>query len=164
MELKSPETPYPWESWHMPSPLQKCENLDTSNPNLTQPCGLGGGPGVVALAAREQSAPIVPKARLLHVELAHNLQSPGVPSHTQVREPQSAMRRQEQPPVQGFRVPAVQWVRWTRVSNPGNPGKGGQCSPFPWQLEVLLWKKSLVRGGAHTYSTPSRSFFFNPAY
>ena len=60
------------------------------------------GPGCVALATREQSAPTVPKARLLHVELAHNLQFPGVPSHTQVREPQSAMRRQEQPPVQGF--------------------------------------------------------------
>ena len=102
MELKSPETPHPWESWHMPSPLQKCGNLDTSNSNLTQPCGWGGGPGVVALATREQSAPIVPKARLLHVESAHNLQSPGVPSHTQVREPQSAMRCQEQPPVQGF--------------------------------------------------------------
>ena len=30
----------------------------------------------------------------------NHLQSPGVPSHTQVREPQSAMRHQEQPPVQ----------------------------------------------------------------
>ena len=40
MELKSPETPHPWETQHMPSPpIQKCGNLDTSNPNLTQPCG-----------------------------------------------------------------------------------------------------------------------------
>ena len=44
-----------------------------------------------------------------HVELAHNLQSPDIPSHTQVREPQSAMRSQEQPRVQGSKVPAVQW-------------------------------------------------------
>ena len=49
------------------------------------------GPGVVALAAREQSAPMVPKARVLHVKLARNLQSPGVPSHAQVREPQRAL-------------------------------------------------------------------------
>ena len=131
--------------------------LDISNPNLTQPYGWGGGLGVVALATLEQSAPIVPKDRLLHDELAHNLQSPGVPSHTQVREPQSAMRRQEQPPVQGFRVSAVQWRPWTRVANPGNPGKGGQCGPLPWQVEVQLWKKSLVGGGAHTYSIPSWS-------
>ena len=52
---------------------------------------------------------IVRITRLLHVELAHNLQSPGIPSHTQVREPQSAMRRQEQPPVRVGEVPAVQW-------------------------------------------------------
>ena len=32
----------------------------------------------------------------------NDLQSPGVPSHTQVREPQTAMRHQEQPVVQGF--------------------------------------------------------------
>ena len=110
MELKSPETPHPREPQHMPRPpTQKCGNLDTSSPNLTQPCGSGRGPGVIALATREQSAPIVPIARLLNVELAHNLQSPGIPSHTQVRGPQSAMRCQEQPPVQVGEVPAVQW-------------------------------------------------------
>ena len=137
MELKSPETPHPREPGHMAWPQpQKCGNLDTSSPNLTQPCGWGGGPGVVALATREQSAPIVPIARLLHVELAHNLQSPGIPSHTQVREPQSAMRRQEQPPVRVGEVPAVQWRPWTRVANPGIPGKEGQCGPLPWQVEV----------------------------
>ena len=54
-------------------------------------------------------------------------------------------------------VPAVQWRPWTRVANPGNPGKGGQCSLLPWQVKVYLWKKSLVGGGAHTYSTPSWS-------
>ena len=53
---KKPQTPHPKGNWHMPSPLQKSGNLDTSNPNLTQPCGRGGGPGVVALATREQSA------------------------------------------------------------------------------------------------------------
>ena len=40
MELKSPETPHPREPQHMPRPpTQKCGNLDTSSPNLTQPCG-----------------------------------------------------------------------------------------------------------------------------
>ena len=38
MELKSPETPHPREPQHMPRPpTQKCRNLDTSSPNLTQP-------------------------------------------------------------------------------------------------------------------------------
>ena len=98
MELKSPKTLHPWETQHVPNhPNQKCGNLDTSSPNLTQPCALGRGLGVIALATCEQSAPIVPIAQLLHVELAHNLQSPGIPSHTQVREPQSAPRCQGQP-------------------------------------------------------------------
>ena len=81
MELKSPETPHPREPGHMPwPPPQKCGNLDTSNPNLTQPCGWGGGPGVVALVTRELSVPVGP----LHVELAHDHRSPGIPCHTQV--------------------------------------------------------------------------------
>ena len=110
MELKIPRnSTHLGNSAHAKPPTQKCGNLDTSNPNLTQPCGLGRDPGVVALATREQSAPVVPIAWLLHVELAHNPQSPDIPSRTQVREPQSAVRRQEQPPVQGFDVPAVQW-------------------------------------------------------
>ena len=105
--LKSPETHTPRRLGTWQAPTQKFGNLDTSSPSLTQPCGWGGGPGVVALATREQSAPIVPIARLLHVELAHNLQSLGIPSHIQVREPQSAMSRHEQPPVKGSEVPTV---------------------------------------------------------
>ena len=144
MGLKSPKTPYPWETQHMPAPPppphQKCGNLDTSKSKLAHPYGWGMGPGVVALATREQSAPTVPIARLLHVQLAHNFQSPGIPSHTQVREPQSAMKHQEQPPVQGSEIPTVQWRPWTRVANPGISGKEGQCSPLPWQVEILLWK------------------------
>ena len=27
--------------------------------------------------------------------------------------------------------------------------RGGQCSPLPWRVEVWLWGKSLVGGGAH---------------
>ena len=102
MELKSPETPHPWETQHMPSPPPpKMRESRYFKPQHHPTMWLRRGPGVVALANREQSAPIVPSP--------HNVQSPGVPSHTQVREPQSAMRRQEQPPVQGFGVPAVQW-------------------------------------------------------
>ena len=107
---KEPQNSTPLgNSAHAKPPTQKCGNLDISNPNLTQPCGGGRGPGVVALATHEQLAPIVPIARLLHVELAYNLQSPGVPFHTQVREPQSAMRPQEQLLVQCVEVPSVQW-------------------------------------------------------
>ena len=58
--LKSPKLHTPGKVGTCPPPLQKSGNLDTSNHNLTQPCGWGGGPGVVALATREQSAPIVP--------------------------------------------------------------------------------------------------------
>ena len=110
MELKSPETPHPWETQHLPSPPPKNVGISIL-PAPTSPNHVAeaGGPGVVALATHEQSAPIVPIARLLHVELAHNLQSPDIPSHTQVRGPQSAMRGQEQPQVQGAEVPAVQW-------------------------------------------------------
>ena len=104
MELKSPQTPHPWESWYMPSPPLKMWESRYFKPQPHPTMWLRWGSGVVALATCEQSAPIVPKAWLLHIELAHSLQSPGVPSHTQVREPQSAMRRQEQPPckVLGF--------------------------------------------------------------
>ena len=63
------------------------------------------GPGVVALVAHGQSAQIVPIARLLHVELAHDLQSLGIPSRTQVWKPQSAMGCWERPPVRVGKVP-----------------------------------------------------------
>ena len=129
IELKSPKTPHPWETQHMPSPPPKNAGISIlPAPTSPNQCGWGGGPGVIALATRELSAPIVPIAQLLHVEFAHNLQSPGIPSHTQVREPQSAMRHQEQPPVQGVEVPAVQWRPWTRVANPGIPGKGANVA------------------------------------
>ena len=158
MELKSPKLHTLWNLGTCPwPPTPKCGNLNTSSPNLTQPCGWGRGPGVITLATHEQSAPIVPITRLLHVELAHNLQSPGIPSHTQLWGTQSAIRHQEQPLVRVGEVPTVQWRPWTRVANPGIAGKGGQCGPLPWQVEVYLWKKSLVGGEAHTYSTPSWS-------
>ena len=96
---------------------------------------------------------IVPITRLLHVESTHNLQSPGIPSHTQMREPQSAMRRQEQPPVQGFRVPAVQWKHepeWpTR-----NSGKRGPMRPAPLTSGGLALEEITCRGwGPHLQYT-----------
>ena len=128
-ELKSPKLHTSRKTSTCQAPLQKCRNLDTSNPNLTQPCGWGGGPGVVALATREQSAPIVPKAWLLRVELAHNLHSPGVPFHTQVREPPSAMRRQEQPPVQGFWSPCSAMEAMNQSGQPRKSKKRGSMQP-----------------------------------
>ena len=38
-ELKSPKLHTPRKPSTCQAPLQKCGNLDTSNPNLTQPCG-----------------------------------------------------------------------------------------------------------------------------
>ena len=59
------------------------------------------------------------------------LQSPGVPSHTQVREPQSAMRRQEQPPVRGFWSPRSAMEAMIQSGQPRKSGKRGPMQPAP---------------------------------
>ena len=109
MELKGPETPHPWETQHLPSPPPKNAGISMLQTSASPNHVAEAGAGCHRPSAREQSTPIVPIARLLHVRLAHNLQSPDIPSHTRVRESQSAMRRQEQPPVQGVQDLAVQW-------------------------------------------------------
>ena len=87
MELKGPKAPHPWEAQRMPSPPP----INAGITILLAPTFPGCvGLGVVALAAHEQSAPMVPIARLLHVELARSLQSPGIPSRTRVRGPRGA--------------------------------------------------------------------------
>ena len=75
-----------------------------------------------------------------------HLQSPGVPSHTQVREPQSAMRRQEQPPVQGLSSPrsAVEVMNQS-----GQPWKSGKRRP--------MWPAPLTSGGL---ALEDQFFFF----
>ena len=85
MELKSPETPHPRETQHMPrAPHPKMRESRYFQPQPHPTMWLRWGPGCRRPATHEQSAPIVPNAQLLHVELAHNLQSPGIPCHTQV--------------------------------------------------------------------------------
>ena len=105
-----------------------------------------------ALATRQQSAPIVPKARLLHVELAHNLQSPGVPSHTQVREPQSAMRRQKQPPVQGLWSPRSAMEAMNQSGQPRKSGKRGPMQPAPLTSGGLTLEEVTFRGWGPLWS------------
>ena len=91
---------------------------------------------------------IVPKARLLHVELAHNLQSPGIPSHTQVREPQSAMRRLEQPPAMN------------QSGQPWNSGKRGPMRPAPLTSGGLTLEEITCRGwGPHLQYSFLINFF-----
>ena len=72
------------------------------------------------LATREQSAPIVPIPRLLHVELAHNL-------------PHSGERASECNEEPGTTTGARCWGPHSAMEamNPGIPGKGGQCGPLP---------------------------------
>ena len=59
------------------------------------------------------------------------LQCPGVPSHTQVREPQSAMRRQEQPPVQGVWGPHRAMEAMNQSGRPRKSGTRGPMQPAP---------------------------------
>ena len=84
----------------------------------------------------------------------NHLQSPGVPSHTQVREPQSAMRHQEQPQsamrhqeqplVQGLWSPRSAMEVMNQSGQPRKSGKRRPMWPAPLTGKVWLWKKSLV--------------------
>ena len=107
------------------------------------------GPDVIALATHEQSAPIVPIAQLLHVELAHSLQFPGIPSHTQVREPQSAMRHQEQPRCELVRSPQCNGGM-NQSGQLRNSGKRGKMWPTPLTSGGLALEEVTCRGwGPH---------------
>ena len=135
MELKGPKLHILGNLGTCPDPHPKNAGISML-PTPTSPslAAEAGALGVVALATRELSAPIVPMGRILHVELAHDLQSPGIPSHTQVWGPQSAMRRQEQPPVRVGEVPAVQW-------KPASLPEGCQSCPisYPPELKVGIF-------------------------
>ena len=151
MELKSPKTPHPRDlSTCQHPPTQKSGNLDTSNPNLTQPCGWGGGPG-----SRRPSNPWAV--------------TPNSPQH-----PAPTCRVDLWPPVSMAFPPTLRWeslkVQWGARNNlwceclwshsameamnqsgqPRNSGRRGQCGRLPWQVEVHLWRKSLVGSGRHT--------------
>ena len=137
-------------SAHAKPPTQKCGNLDTSSLNLTQPCGWGGGPGVVALVTREQSAPIVPIARLLHVELAHNQQSPW---HSL---PHSGERASECNEAPGTTSGASWWgprsamEAMNQSGQPRNSGKRGPMWPAPLTSGGLALEEVTCRGwGPH---------------
>ena len=78
------------------------------------------------------------------------LQSPGVPSHTQVREPQSAMRRQEQPQVQGLWSPHSAMEAMNQSGQPRKSGKRGPMQPAPLTSGGLALEEVTCRGwGPH---------------
>ena len=66
----------------------------------------------------------------------NHLQSPGVPSHTQVREPQNAMRHQEQPPVQGLWSPHSAMEAMNQSGQPRNSRRRGPMQPVPLTLDL----------------------------
>ena len=78
------------------------------------------------------------------------LQSPGVPSHTQVREPQSAMRRQEQPPVQDIWSPRSAMEAMNQSGQPRKSGKRGPMQTAPLTSGGLALEEITCRGwGPH---------------
>ena len=80
----------------------------------------------------------------------NHLQSPGVPSHTQVREPQSAMRHQEQPPVQGLWSPRSAMEVMNQSGQPRKSGKRRPMWPAPLTSGGLALEKVTCRGwGPH---------------
>ena len=88
----------------------------------------------------------------------NHLQSPGVPSHTQVREPQSAMRCQEQPPVQGLWGPRSAMEVMNQSGQPQKSGKRRPMWPAPLTSGGLALEKVTCRGwGPHL----QYSFNFN---
>ena len=92
------------------------------------------------------------------------LQSPGVPSHTQVREPQSAMRRQEQPPVQGVWSPRSAMEAMNQGGQPRKSGKRGPMQPAPLTSGGLALEEITCRGwGPHLQYSFLINFFLSPA-
>ena len=80
----------------------------------------------------------------------NHLQSPGVPSHTQVREPQSAMRHQEQPLVQGLWSPLSAMEAMNQSGQPRKSGKRGPMQPAPLTSGGLTLEEVNCRGwGPH---------------
>ena len=80
----------------------------------------------------------------------NHLQSPGVPSHTQVREPQSAMRHQEQPPVQGLWSPRSAMEVMNQSGQPRKSGKRRPMWPAPLTSGGLALEEITCRGwGPH---------------
>ena len=105
----------------------------------------------------------------------NHLQSPGVPSHTQVREPQSAMRHQEQSLVQGLWSPRSAMEVMNESGRPRKSGRGRPMWPAPLTSGGLTLEEITCRGwGPHLqysfliklaslsgkYSIPSSSIFF----
>ena len=161
MELKSPKTPHPRETQHMPSPPPK--NAGTSI--LQTPTS----PNHVAEAGVRVSSPqqpmssqptIVPIAWLLHVELAHNLQSPGIPSHTQVTEPQSAMRCQGAASGARYWGPRSAMEAMNQSGQPRNSGKRGPMQPAPLTSGGPALEETTSRGwGPHLQHSFLINFF-----
>ena len=88
------------------------------------------------------------------------LQSPGVPSHTQVREPQSAMRHQEQPPVQGVWSPCSAMEGMNQSGQPRKSGKRGPMQPAPLTSGGLALEEITCRGwGPHLQYSFLINFF-----
>ena len=82
----------------------------------------------------------------------NHLQSPGVPSHTQVRVPQSAMRHQEQPRVQGLWSPCSAMEVMNQSGQPRKSGKRRPMWPAPLTGKVFffcfsfclrMWRKKM---------------------
>ena len=73
----------------------------------------------------------------------------GIPSHTQVREPQSAMRCQEQPPVQGS-GPRSAMEAMNQSGQPRNSRKRGPMWPTPLTSGGLALEEVTCKGwGPH---------------
>ena len=88
----------------------------------------------------------------------NHLQSPGVPSHTQVRGPQSAMRHQEQPPVQVLWSPHSAMEAMNQSGQPRKSGKRGPMQPAPLTSGGLTLEEITCREwGPHLFFF---SFFF----
>ena len=80
----------------------------------------------------------------------NHLQSRGVPSHTQVREPQSAMRRQEQPLVQVLWSPRSAMEAMNQSGQPRESGKRGPMQPTSLTIGGLTLEEITCRGwGPH---------------
>ena len=156
---KEPQTPHPWVSRHMPAPpLTKIWESRCFKPPPHPTMWLRRGPGCRRPSNPWAVGPNSPLSPAPAYWVGQAISSPLVFPPALRWESlgvQWGTRNSLRCKVCG--VPAVQWRSWTRVAGPGDPGGGGQCGPLPWQVEVQLWKKSLVGGGAHTYGIPSWS-------